>query len=635
MRNKLPLEILIHIATYLEPGACYRLIQAFEGLDLLLAHKELTKTENNTAGDTVVHLAARRGDIQLLQNLLARNVKIHVRNRRGVTPLAEAALRGHQAVVELLISAGAKVDESDSRGFYPLHAAAYRGSDAVVQVLIDAGANILQRVAFHGIALHMAVRTGHLSTVSMLIKKMNLDPGTMDMYDDVLDLAAELGHTQVFHKLIEAGFEWTFQTLKLAASSGQAKIVKILLSQASFPETARREALIQSAARGYPSVVKLLIGAGFDLSGSNMHLSDVVGRSGSLKILRLLENAGFELKSSYIISMAAHRGHAAVVEYLTSCDLERVDHCYFTEGLCNAASAGHHAVVRVLLESGVEFDESEKRSALEAASEKGHLAAYDLLAEPGARSNILALYPAVCARNCERTAAILNRKIDTSTLDRHTNVKLQRCLKKAAENGDTLIVKLLLNAGIAPDDAHDQVRWSYPGQSALERAVRGGHLEVVDLLVKAGADLARENRFNFRTPSGVAEKGYTVLYVAAGAGHVAVTEHLISSGACVSFQGEEGHTALHQAARVGHTAIVKLLIKAGADLSIQARCGATPLYYAAQCNRVEVVELLLNAGSDLSILDLQGRSALSRASEFGHTEVVSLLNAAHKWPLDR
>ncbi|KAJ5936687.1 hypothetical protein N7466_003137 [Penicillium verhagenii] len=629
MRTNLPLEIWIHIATYLEPDACYRLIQAFEGLSLVLPHKDLIKKARNTAGDTIVHLAARRGDVKLIQNLLARSVNIHVRNKRGVTPLAEAALRGHQAVVELLISAGAKIDEPDSRGFFPLHAAAYRGSDAVVQVLIDAGANVLQSIPFHRTALHMAIRTGHLSTVSMLLNKMKSHPDMADIhvYSGVLDLAAEYGHTHVFHKLVEAGFEFTANTLRLAASLGRAKIARILLSLSSFPMQLRHEVLIKSAMLGYHSVVKVLMGSDFDISHSNIVLSDTVGSSGSLKVLRLLEHAGFNLEWGTILYFAAKGGHAAMVAYVAGS--KRVDHRNYTSALYNSATAGHHAVVKVLLESGAKLDEDEKRSALASACEKGSLAIHDLLVEPGDRFNIQALYPAVCAGDSERTAAILNRKIDTSTLDRPTNIRLQRCLKKAAENGNTVIVKLLLNAGIAPDYAYSHARWGYWARSALEWAARGGHLEVVDVLVKAGADLARENRLNFRNSSTFGQKGYTALYVAAGAGHVAVTKYLISCGACVSFQGEEGHTALHQVARVGHIAIVKLLIKAGADLSIQARCGATPLYYAALYNRVEIVELLLNAGSDPSILDLQGRSALSRASEFGHTEVVSLLTAAH------
>ncbi|CAL5871157.1 uncharacterized protein PFLUO_LOCUS5404 [Penicillium psychrofluorescens] len=622
-KTEFPAEILIHIAAHLEPDACYRLIQAVEGLDQLLAHEEFTRKTRRT-GDTIVHLAASKGDEKSIQTILARTVNIQVRNNRGVTPLARAAHRGHKAIVELLISAGAKIDEPDSRGLYPLHGAAYHGSDMVVQVLVDAGANVYRTTSWYGTALHMAIRNGHLSTVSLLLRKMQRPPDTTDIWRGALDLAAEYGRTEVFQQLIEARFEISEKTLQVAASSGRARIVKFLLSQVSFPENVRRAALLQSVKLGYPSVVRLLIGTGLNISGDDTKLAESVGYSGNIKTLRLLHNAKINLRRSSILCCAASRGHTSMVEYFAHS--EWLDHVMCRQALLNAASAGHSAVVQTLLNSGFEFDKEEKEEALERASTAGHLAVLDLLLEPGARSDILALYPAVCAGQFDRIQTILNRKIDTSTLDRQTTIRIRMSLKKAAENGHTAIVERLLDAGVVPDDLHDHIR--YESGSALYKAAKEGHMDVVDLLVKAGADVSCENHGNYHTMSGYDEHGYTALYVAAGAGHVGVTDYLISSGAPVSFQGAEGHTALHAAARAGHSAAVALLINAGADLSIQAYSGATPLHYAAQYNHLQVIKLLLDGGSDPSILDREGRSALSRASEFGHAEVVKHLIAA-------
>jgi ankyrin repeat protein len=624
LMTKFPAEILIHIAAHLEPDGCYRLIQAVEGLDQLLTYEDFMKKARRT-GDTIVHLAARKGDEKLIQNLLARAVNIEVRNKRGVTPLAQAAHRGHKAVVELLISAGASVDESDSRGLYPLHGAAYHGSDAVVQVLTDAGANVFRTSYAHGTALHMAIKNGHLSTVSLLLEKMRQPPDTTDIWRGALDLAAEYGRTEVFHELIKARFKFTEKTLQVAASSGRARIVKFLLSQVSFPENVRRAALLQSVKLGYPSVVRLLIGTGFNISGDDPELAKSVGYSGNVKTLRLLYNARINLSRCLILCCAASRGHTALVEYFVHSKWLNHDMC--RQALLEAASAGQPAVVKALLDSGFVSDKKEKEKALEMASTAGHLAVLDLLLEPGTQSDILALYPAVCAGKSERIHAILNREIDTSTLDHQSYNRIRMSLKKAAESGHATTVELLLNAGVVPDDPHGYNGYS---GSALYKAAKEGHMEVVDLLVKAGADISCENHGNYHSMSGYDEHGYTALYVAAGGGHVAVTDYLISAGAPVSLQGAEGHTALHAAARAGHIATVALLINAGANLSIRAHSGATPLHYAAQYNRAQVVKLLLNSGSDPSILDREERSALSRAFEFGHAEVVGHLIAAGK-----
>lgn len=623
LRTKFPAEILIHIAAHLEPDGCYRFIQAVEGLDQFLTYEDFMRKAKRT-GDTIVHLAASKGDEKLIQNLLARTVNIEVRNKRGVTPLSQAAHRGHKAVVELLISAGARVDESDSRGLYPLHGAAYHGSDAVVQVLIDAGANVFRTTYNHGTALHMAIRNGHLSTVSLLLEKMRQPPDTTDVWRGALDLAAEYGRTEVFLELIKARFKVTEKTLQVAASSGRARIVQFLLSQVSFPENVRRAALLQSVKLGYPSVVRLLIGTNLKISGDDTELAKSVGYSGNFKTLRLLYNARINLSRFLMLCCAASRGNTAMVEYFIHSKQLNLDMC--RQALLEAASAGHPAVVKALLDSGFEFDKKEKEKALEIASTAGHLAVLDLLLEPGTQSDILALYPAVCAGQSERIPAILNREIDTSTLDQKSHNRIRMSLKKAAENGHATIVELLLNAGIIPDDPYGY--YGYQGGSALYIAAKAGHIEVVDLLVKAGANISHENLANDHPFSGYDKHGYTALYVAAEGGHVAVTDYLISSGAPISFQGAEGHTALHAAARAGHSATVALLINAGANLTIQAHSGATPLHYAAQYNRAQVVKLLLNGGSDPSILDREGRSALSRAFKCGHAEVVGHLIAA-------
>ncbi|THC99507.1 hypothetical protein EYZ11_001056 [Aspergillus tanneri] len=327
---------------------------------------------------------------------------------------------------------------------------------------------------------------------------------------------------------------------------------------------------------------------------------------------------------------AARNGHAAIVRYLAYLGWLDRDMC--KRALVIAASEGHSAVVKSLLDCGFEFghsakylldgDEfykSDKEIALSKASTAGDLAVLDLLLEPGAEYDLLALYPAVCAGQVERVHAILSSGIGNSTSDYEADRHLRMSLCRAAEHGLTTIVKLLLNAGVPPD----ALRFSTSEPSALYRAARAGHRDVVDLLVKAGADISRQYRISLRE-----ERGYTALYIAARGGHVTVIDCLINSGAPVSFQGAEGHTALHAAVRSGHTAAVEFLINAGAAVSIQANSGATPLHYAARYNRSQVVKLLLNAGADPFILDREGRSAHNRAVEFQHSEVVVHLTAA-------
>lgn len=62
--------------------------------------------------------------------------------------------------------------------------------------------------------------------------------------------------------------------------------------------------------------------------------------------------------------------------------------------------------------------------------------------------------------------------------------------------------------------------WSDEGQTALILAARNGHLEVVEALLKAGAD-----------PDHATADGRTALIMAAEGGHATVVESLLRAGA--------------------------------------------------------------------------------------------------------
>ncbi|XP_071108944.1 uncharacterized protein [Haliotis cracherodii] len=59
-------------------------------------------------GDTILHLACRRGDVEMVRSLLSLNVvDIDARNKKGRTAADVARDEGHGGVVKLLVSRGA------------------------------------------------------------------------------------------------------------------------------------------------------------------------------------------------------------------------------------------------------------------------------------------------------------------------------------------------------------------------------------------------------------------------------------------------------------------------------------------------------------------------------------------------
>lgn len=89
-------------------------------------------------GETALMLAAFKGNITLLNELLAKGASV---NRvGGWTPLHYAATEGHDAIVAILLDKGARVNVQTSAGVTPLYMAARKPSRKVVMQLLKAGA---------------------------------------------------------------------------------------------------------------------------------------------------------------------------------------------------------------------------------------------------------------------------------------------------------------------------------------------------------------------------------------------------------------------------------------------------------------------------------------------------------------
>ena len=82
------------------------------------------------------------------------------------------------------------------------------------------------------------------------------------------------------------------------------------------------------------------------------------------------------------------------------------------------------------------------------------------------------------------------------------------------------------------------------------------------------------------------------LHLASREGHVEVAQVLIEHGADLAAQTKDGSTPLHWASERGHVEVVRLLIEHGADLAAQTKDGWTPLHGASEWGHVEVAQLL-------------------------------------------
>ena len=93
-------------------------------------------------GNTALHWAAYRGDIEMTRVLIQARANVKPRTRlAGMTPLHLAASSGNAAIIDLLVKAGADPDAANDNGTTALMLAAASGKPEAVQTLLDRGAN--------------------------------------------------------------------------------------------------------------------------------------------------------------------------------------------------------------------------------------------------------------------------------------------------------------------------------------------------------------------------------------------------------------------------------------------------------------------------------------------------------------
>jgi uncharacterized protein len=211
--------------------------------------------------------AARNGDLEMVDLLLARGAPINARNLAGATALYFAAERGQVAVAQRLIERGADVKLTGRSGLSPVAAAAYGGSDAVVAMLLAHGADDRLPDDTGKPPIVYAAARANLEVVKRLLAR-NIDVNARYANDLTLLM-------------------WAAGADEKVAQADVVKLVSYLLDQGarSDDHDARgRTALMIAAEAGRAEVANLLLAHGADPS-----LTDKAGkRAADLTTVSLL-----------------------------------------------------------------------------------------------------------------------------------------------------------------------------------------------------------------------------------------------------------------------------------------------------------------------------------------------------------
>lgn len=200
--------------------------------------------------------------------------------------------------------------------------------------------------------------------------------------------------------------------------------------------------------------------------------------------------------------------------------------------LRRAASRGHLAIVRLLLDNGAYVDMKDEidRTAIYEAAWRGYKEVVQLLIEYGASIEGVFESP----------------------------------LNSAAFSGNEDMLLFLLEKGANIESRFDH-------ETALHTAARSGRMAVLRLLLEKAADIEAKG-----------SHGMTALHLAALGGQEAIVELLLKEGADIEAQNNHGKAALYMAASNNEKAVVRLLLNKGARIRVKNNQEQEVLDLAAQ-----------------------------------------------------
>jgi ankyrin repeat protein len=452
--------------------------------------------EENATNSSLM-AAAIDGDLDLVQQAIEAGASLDRYDwNLGYSPLGMAIDRGHVELVQCLLGANAN-PHSGSVSMTALGLAAERGEVEIIQMLLPRGVDVNAPVGQDGwTALLSAIEHGHRSVVQLLVTA-GANVNVWSRCETPILLAAKCEDRDIYNYLYplvnttirlcaDRDGEQLLQATRKRRIREQNRPVEKFIEMATIGNVEEvnraieigveideigakgHTALMAAAYYGHRSLVNALLAAGAD---PNL-LSDDDGLATGMTALMLAAGSFF----------ASNRQHIAKLLIAGGADVNQPGAGGKTAIFHAAlAGSGYTECVEVLIAAGANLDVQDDRghTVLSSVAAAENYPMFNLLMQAGASTaglESIQLIQAASTGNVDRVRSLLATNANKD-LDRGA------AIGNAAAAGHTKIVELLIRAG-ANVNLRDKL-----GFTPIASAAYAGYGEIVRLLIDAGADI--------------------------------------------------------------------------------------------------------------------------------------------------
>ena len=578
---------------------------------LLNKHVDVNIQSND--GWTALMIASENSYTEIVEQLLKKHADVNIQNKNGWTALMEASQNGHTQVIEQLLKKHADFNIQNKNGWTALMEASQNGHTQVIEQLLKENADVNIQNKNGWTALMIASQNGHSQVVEQLLK----DHADVNIQNKngltALIIASQNSHTHVVEQLLKEHTDVNTQTndgwtaLMIASQNGYTQVVEQLLKEHTDVNLQTNDgwtALTIASQNGHTQVVEQLLKehADFNIKNKNGSTSLMIAsQNGHTKIVEQLlkEYADVNIQNKEGVTAlmkASENSHTQVVEQLLKEDAKvNIQNKKGVTALMIASANGHVQVVQQLVKELVDIDVQMKDgyTALMLACYNEYIEVAECLLQSYADPHIIA-YNETTAFSLAAYSG--NRDLVNMLLDKAepTTDEIEKAVVTSCYGGHPTLITFLSNK--LPYLANDQ-------------------RELLELCVKK--DLATVIMKTLDSPDTPLVLGLTPLMVASSCGHVDIVDALIQAGADVNKQESYlGLTPLFFAVRGSKSSsIVETLLTYGAYPNVIGD-NSTPLDVA---NEETIRKLLISYGG-------QTISELQRKKRYESSELQSLLS---------